>query len=136
MLLVEFLHIAGVELVVGRANLRELAMQVDDVLRTGLLVQVVDILRDDRNVVEVLQLGHQPMAFVGLSRVKLTPQHVVEIGDKGGVGQPTLVCGNLLYGIILPEPIGASERLEAALYGHAGSCKENDFLHRFVALNY
>ena len=50
----QFAHITLVELVVGRADFRQFAMQVNHALRTCLFVQIIDVLRHHCHVEIVL----------------------------------------------------------------------------------
>ena len=72
------------------------------------------------------------MSLVGLSRIQLVAQHIIEVGDECRVLEPTLVRGNLLYGIVLPQSVVATECLETRLNRHAGAGKKYDVLHNYI----
>ena len=103
-------------------------MQMNDLRRPCLLVQVVHVLRHHHHVVAVLQRLDELMALVGLGRIELLAEHVVEICHQCGVGLPTLMRGNLLHRIVLPQAVIASERLETTLHRHAGTGEKHYLL--------
>ena len=91
-------------------------------------MQVVHVLRHHHHVVTVLQRLDELMALVGLGRIELLAEHVVEICHQCGVGLPTLMRGNLLHRIVLPQAVIAAERLETTLHRHAGTREEHYLL--------
>ena len=76
----QLLNVAIVVRIVGRTNLGELAVQVDDVLGTSLLVQVIYVLGDDGHLEIFLQFLDELMPLVRLGGLELVAQHIVEVG--------------------------------------------------------
>ena len=106
---------------------------MDDVAGACLLMQIVDVLRDDRHVVAVLQLCDEAVAGVGLCRKQFLAKPIIEIVHIHRIHEPAFVASNLLYRFFFPESVGTAERLEAALYRHAGTCQKYYFFHWFNA---
>ena len=101
---------------------------MDDVRGAGALVEVVDVLRDDGDVVMLLKLGQRQVGGVGLRGEELAPQGIVEVGDEVGVGLPALGGGYCLDGVTLPEAVAVAKGAETALGADAGACEHNEFL--------
>ena len=120
--------VAGVVGVGRGAYFEQLAVEVDDVRGAGALVEVVDVLRDDGDVVVLLKLGQRQVGGVGLRGEELAPQGVVEVGDEVGVGLPALGGGYCLDGVTLPKAVAVAKGAETALGADAGACEHNEFL--------
>ena len=71
----------------------------------------------------------EAMTLIGLCRIELVAQHIVEVGDERRVFKPTLMRCHLVHGIVLPQSVVTTECLETGLYGHAGAGQKNDVLH-------
>ena len=84
-------------------------------------MQVVDVLRYDRNLILLLKLVYKAVSLVGLSLIELVAKHIVEVGNECWVLKPALVRCHLVYGIVLPQSVVATKCLEPRLYGHAGA---------------
>ena len=97
-------------------------MQVDDLRGTGHLMEVVHVLRDNRHVVLLLQLSHQPVPLIGFHTPALLAEHIIEIGHECRISLPAFVGGHLCHGIVLPKTIGIAESLQSALHRHACTC--------------
>ena len=65
--------------VARRADLGEFSMQVDHVLGSRLLVQVIHVLCNHRYVEILLQLLDKQMSLVRLSGIELMAQHIIEV---------------------------------------------------------
>ena len=96
-------------------------MQMYHVCRACLLVQVVNILRNNRNLIFLLKLVYKAVALIRLCLSVLMALHIIESGDDCWILKPTLMRCYLIYGIILPQSIIATECLETRLNGHAGA---------------
>ena len=123
------LLIARIVRVVARAYFHQFAMQMDDLRRASLLVQVIDILRHHRHVVVLFQLSHQFVAFVRLHTPAFLAEHVVEISHQRGVVEPSLVGSHLLNGILLPQSVSIAESLQTTLHRHACTSQNYYLFH-------
>ena len=101
------------------AHLGGLAVEVDDARAAGLLVEVVDVLRDDRHVVAVLQGRYRQMSGVGLSVTQLGALHVVEVEYELAVLVPALDRCDLHRVVVVPEASVIAVGPEPALCAHA-----------------
>ena len=126
----QLLDVARVVNIVAGAHLHQFTMQVDDLRRACLLVQVVDILRHHRHIVLLFEFCHQTVPLVGLDAPALFAQHVVEISHQGGVCQPALMCGHLLHRILFPQSVGIAESLQSTLHRHACTSQNNYLFHK------
>ncbi len=84
------------------AVLHQLPMEVDDTAATRTLVQVVDVLRDDRHTIVLLEAGKQTVPFVGLCSDELPTALIVEVQHALGIAVPAFDAGDLLD--VMPRP--------------------------------
>ena len=75
----QLLDVSIVVRVARRADLGEFSVQVDHVLGSSLLVQVIHILCNHRYVEILLQILDKFMSLVRLSGIELMAQHVIEV---------------------------------------------------------
>ena len=75
----QLLDVSIVVRVARRADLGEFSMQVDHVLGSRLLVQVIHILCNHRYVEILLQILDKFMSLVRLSGIELMAQHIIEV---------------------------------------------------------
>ena len=114
--------------VATRTDLHQFAMQMDDLRRASLLMQVVDILRNHGHIVLFFQSGHELMAIIRLYAPALLAKHVVEVCHQRRVGLPSFVGSHLGHGIFFPQPVGIAESLQSTFHRHACSCQYYNFL--------
>jgi hypothetical protein len=117
------------------ARLHHLAVQVEHMTAAALLVEVVEVLRDDLDIELPLQRTDELVTAVGLAVHVLTPKHVVEIKQLGRMCQPRLVRTNLFDAVLLPESVTVTEGGDTALGTHAGTGQENQSFHIDNTLN-
>ena len=91
------------------AVLHQLPMEVDDTAATRTLVQVVDVLRDDRHTIVLLEAGKQTVPFVGLCSDELPTALIVEVQHALGIAVPTFDAGDLLDVMPRPQTIAIAE---------------------------
>ena len=103
-------------------------MQMDDLRRPRLLMEVVYVLREHRHIIVFLHPGDELVTLTRLCVPQLTTQFVVELRHERRVSLPPFMTGDLLHRIVLPKTIVATESLETALYRHAGTCQKYYFL--------
>lgn len=84
-------------------------MEVDDVAATSALVEVVDVLGNDRYVVVIFEGGDELMAYVWFYGVELRAPLVVEIEDQFGVGGEAFGAGHVFHPVVFPEPVTVAE---------------------------
>ena len=115
------------------AVLHQLPMEVDDTAATRTLVQVVDVLRDDRHTIVVLEAGEQTMPFVGLCSDELPTALIVEVQHALGIAVPAFDAGDLLDVMPRPQTIAIAEGRQAALGTHPRP-REDDEVRALGAL--
>ena len=96
-------------------------MQMDDLRGACHLVEVVDILGHNGDIIVLLKLSHEAMTLVGLHVPAFLAEHVIEVRHKRGVGLPSLVGGDFLHGIVLPQAIGIAESLQSMVVMGTGT---------------
>ena len=117
------------------ARLHHLAVQVEHMTAAALLMEVVEVLRDDLDIELPLQRTDELVTAVGLAVHVLTPKHIVEIEQLGRMRQPRLVRTNLFDAVLLPESVAVTEGGDTALGTHAGTGQENQSFHIDNTLN-
>ena len=100
------------------AVLHQLPMEVDDTAATRTLVQVVDVLRDDRHTIVLLEAGKQTVPFVGLCSDELPTALIVEVQHALGIAVPTFDAGDLWTSCPAHTTIAIAEGRQAALGTH------------------
>ena len=93
--------------------------------RSGPLVEIVDVLRDDIYVIVFLQLSQQSVGLIGLLCHKVMSSGVVELMHEFGVAAEAIGRCHLHYGIILPQSSGVAEGGDAAFGTDAGPGRYN-----------
>ena len=68
-----------VVLAVLRPDLGQLAVEMDDTRGTRPLVEIVDVLGDDRDIIVFLQIGNGLVRGIGLGILQVPALHVVKI---------------------------------------------------------
>ena len=118
--------------------LHQLAMQVKHVLCPRLLVQIIDILRDDLHIELVLEGGHEFVAFVGFAVLELATQHIVEVEANLGLTEPGIVGTHLFHTVVFPKSVTIAEGRYSALGAHAGTGQKYDSFHdnKLLIVNY
>jgi hypothetical protein len=107
-------------------------MHVDETLRTGALVQVVDILRAQKKALAEfrLELKKCDVGGVGLCCSSLRAPLRVELSYEGGVGLQSFGSANLFNVVAGPQPIRRSEGRQAALGRDAGARQDENAVSR------
>lgn len=102
-------------------------MQVQHLRRTGSLVQIVHILRDDAHVEVVFQFGQEFMPPIGARFDQLPAQSVVKLIDKIGIALPSLGRGHLFHGMRFPKSATVAKGGKTTLGAHTGAGEHHDF---------
>ena len=99
-------------------------------MRTGALVEVVDILRHDQQLARpmLIKPGQRPMGGVGFDRGKRATPLVVEVEHQLAVSEQRLGRANLLDAAPFPQPFGSAKGREAALGRNARTGQHDDRL--------
>lgn len=108
------------------AELGDLAMEVSDVLRAGALVEIVDVLRDDMDIVSLLELGEGNVGRVRLFFEDLAAALVIEIYDQFAVAGESLRSADILNTVVCPKTVRVAESGNATVLADACSCKYYD----------
>ena len=114
----------------ARRHFHQLAMQVDNVGRTGPLVQVVYVLGDHRHVVISLQRGHKFMPPARTDGRQLLATLVVKVNHQFGIAVVAFDGGDVLHPVLLPQPTRIAESADAALGRHPSTCQDYNLLHK------
>ena len=93
-------------------------------------MEVVNVLRDDPNVVGALQIDEGPVRGVRLCRPHLSPPLVVKLEHEDRVFGPGLGRGHILDAMTLPEAAVAAKGLQAAFGAHASASEHDDIFPR------
>ena len=88
-------------------------------------MKVVDVLGHHIHMEPTFQFGDRPMGLVRLSGQHLGAAQVVEVQHLGGVFPPSFGGGHLFNAVLLPEPIGIAEGLQAALGAHPSTGEDH-----------
>ena len=103
-------------------------MHVQQPLRAGALVQVVDILGDDQQFAR--PFGVEPrqraMRRIGLDRRRAGAARVVEAVDQRGIARERLGRRDILDPMAFPQPVRPAKGGEAALGRNAGAGEDDD----------
>ena len=97
------------------ARLGQLAVQVHNILRPRLLVQVVDILRDYLHIIILFQPHQLLMTLVGLHGSQLATALVVKVQHQSLVLGVALRRSHILNTILLPQAVAVAEGADSAL---------------------
>ena len=106
-------------------------MHVDQPLRAGPLVQIVDILRDEQELARpfLIQPRQRPMRRVRLDGPELGPPLVVEGVDQRRIARESLGRADILDAMPLPQPVGPAKGREPAFRGNTGAGEDDDQLN-------
>ena len=115
----------------GTGQTRPVAVQLEDPLGAGPLVEAVDVLRDHgRQLPGLLEAGHEPVGRVGghaVAGVLLGEPLPVGLRVHGEeVDGQDLLQGDL--SLLVVEALGASEVRDPRLRGDPGAAEEDDAL--------
>ena len=119
--------VEGVVGIARRTSLHQFAVQMQHLRRTGALVQIVDVLRNDTHRIVLFQLRQQFMAAIGARFHQLPAQAVVKLVDEIRIALPSFRRGHLFHGMRLPKSATVTEGGKATLGTHAGSGEYHDF---------
>ena len=97
-------------------------MHVQDALRSGELVQRIDVLGDEEQIVaeEPLQLGQREVGGIGPHRSHLLAALRIEPPDEARVASEALRRRHVLHPVLVPEAPGVPEGGHAALGADPG----------------
>jgi hypothetical protein len=100
-------------------------MHVQDVARTCLLMQIIDILSaQEQSFSEPLpELGHGEVRGIRFGRRGDTPAHGIKIPYQARVSLPSLRTGNLLEPVIAPKSSRIPESWDSAFGGDPRACE-------------
>ena len=102
MVLVEGYNAPWVFYIAAAAHLHQFSVQMNHLAGAGALMQVVNVLSDDRHVPVFFELRQNGVRLIGTCRHELTAELVVELIDELGIFEPSFVRGNPLHAILLP----------------------------------
>ena len=112
----------------------QLAVQVQDILRAGLFVQVVDILSYNLNVIKLFQPHQLPVPLIGFDGSQLAAALVVEVQHQGFVFSVALRRSHILNAVLLPQAVAVAEGADSALGTDASAGKYNNLFHYYNTL--
>jgi hypothetical protein len=115
--------------VAGQAPaLLQFAMHVDEALRSGALVQVIDVLGHQQKIARPapLQIGEGKVGGVRLDRAELGTACIVEIVHKSGIAAERFGRRNVFHPVPLPQAVRAAEGGDAAVGRDAGTGQDDD----------
>jgi hypothetical protein len=97
--------------------LEELSVHVNEARRTRLLVQIVDILRAEKEAIahDSLDCRQSVVSKIGFACPGLRAPLRIETPDDRGVRSPAFRGSNVLEAVLLPEAIGVPEGANPAL---------------------
>lgn len=112
------------------AEFGDLAMQVSDVFGSGAFVEVINVLRDDMDIVSLLQFRQSDMGSVRLAVEHLAAALIIEVNDQFSVPGQSLRGADILDAVVCPETIRVAESGDAAVFADSCSCKNDN--HSFI----
>ena len=118
--------------IAGRAQRGlQLTVHVEQPLRPGLFMQIVDILGDDQQLPRPFRIepGERAMCGVGLDRRQRRAAGVVEAVDEIRILRERLGRADVLHTVPLPQAARAAEGRKAALSRDAGAGEDDDGAH-------
>ena len=111
-------------------------MHVEQPLRPGALVQVVDVLGDEQQLAR--PVGIEPrqrhVRGIRLDRAQLRPPRIVESVDQRRIAPKSLGRRDILDAMSFPQPIRPAEGREAALGRYAGAGQDDDTSDRALSI--
>ena len=95
-------------------------MNLDHALRTGALVQAIDVLSHEQEVVAKpgLDRGQSAMARVWLHGLRLLAPKRIELPHQFGIAGEALGRSHVLDAMLFPQTVRVAERGKAALRGN------------------
>ncbi len=116
------LIVEGLEVAARALGPEEAAVDFDDALGTGALMEAVHVLGDEQKPIAqaLLHVGQGTMTGVRLDRLRLLPPKRIELPDELGIADEAVGRGDVLDPVLLPQAIRIAERREAALRGNPG----------------
>ena len=124
----------------GAPDCQMFAVHMDDGERSAAFMQIIDILRDERdgaagNLLRPFALEPPQRVVRGVGRLgldRLAP-HVIEAQHKVWIAREAFGRGDILDAVLLPQAPGRAEGIYPAFGGNPGSCQDDDVangLHR------
>jgi hypothetical protein len=114
------------------AALEEFSVHVEDTAGAGLLVEIVDILRAEKETIleRVFQSGQSEVGRIRLGRGGDAAAHGIKIPDEARVAAPGVGRGDLFEAIVAPEAVGIAESGDAAFRADSGTSENEDAIGR------
>ena len=108
----------------------ELAVHVEQALRTGAVVEVVDILRDQQQFPcpGPVEPRERLVRGIGLDGLQLRTALVVEFLDQSGVADKGLGRGDILDPVPFPQTVRPAKGGDAAFGADAGAGEDDDIV--------
>lgn len=105
-----------------------LAVHVEQAARPCPFVQIVDILRHDKQTAAPLRIQprQRMVRGIGLDLLNARAAHIIEAQDKVGIAGKGLWRGDILDAVLLPQTAGVAEGINAAFRAHARAGQDYD----------
>lgn len=102
-------------------------MHMDQALRSGTLVQVIDILGDQQQLSPPFRIEarQRSMRGVRLDVIELRPSCIVESVDQLGIARERFRRGDVFDAMAVPQPVRSSESRKPA-FGRNSGAGQND----------
>ena len=117
------------------ANFGQFAMKMDYVGRTCAFMQIVNVLRYNRNLEMFLQFRCQNVCLIGLCLLQFSAACIIELNHEFGIAVPAFDAGHIFHIIIFPQSVAVAESADTALGTDAGAGQKDDFLHDVCLLS-
>ena len=115
-------------------------MQVGDVVTSGPLVQVIDVLCDDLRVEILFQTGQCTVSCIRLNRQQLLATYVVKADDRFPIPDQGLRCAYIFDAVFIPQSVRIPKGRQTAVGTHSCSGEDYEFFllvhdDRFLIFN-
>ena len=105
-------------------------MHVQQVVRAGALVQIVDVLGDQQNLARPfpLQPGQGQVGRIGLHRVtqQAAPPVIVEVVNPDRIPLKGFRRGDIFQAYLRPDAVGIAKGIEAGFLGNPRAGQNHD----------
>ena len=115
-------------------HLGQFTVQVNHLVASGTLVQVVHILRDNGHMEIFFQFRQQFVPPVRFHLQQLFASFVIEIDDQFRIRRISFRGSHLFHRILIPQSSCIAERTDTTLRTHARTCQYNQIFHILVLL--
>jgi hypothetical protein len=111
-------------------------VHVDEALRPGAFVQIVDILGDDQKLARPIfvEPRQRRMSRVGFRTREPRAPRIIESVNKVRIASESLRRAYILYAVPLPKPVRPAKGCKPALRRNSGAGENDDasnFVHAF-----